>query len=413
MSAWRPHAVRMALALCLGAVGSAAWAQEGPDPPAEPADDEAPAPDDTADEAPPEEAPADETPPEQPSPAEAPPDQAPADETPPEQAPQDEAPPDEAPADPAIPEDRTEVVMDELGAACGLSVGMAGNVAPPGRGWDLSSPRGAWSLSPAVGLHCGWVGEGVARGFWLGAEAVPTLQHSYRRLGVRTSLLGVWLLGFDIPLSKGWHAGPLFAANGAAWGMGGRVRMLPVPRPGLGIRGVEARFTFMNGQNPHFQASLMVHVQHAWVGAAAPYEGPTDVPPSIGPLREWDLRVGFDLGLLMGLRLELQPGRSARLPQLALRAGLLSSLPNDTLVQPTLLAGVEAPLGGPILQLTGSLGGARRNAVWVPVVMGGLQAEIPDSVVHLHAGVLLGGPSGTPDDQALWTALDISIGWAW
>lgn len=299
------------------------------------------------------------------------------------------------------------VCLRSLGGVTGLTFGR--------RDFDFTTPgQLAWSGSPMLSQLCerigtGWKSQSVV---WIGLDAMPTLAHSYNRLGERSP---VWAEStFGIGRRFGRHTVGLGATtNFVQYGITGRwtVRLSRDER--LAGPSLELRAQVVPASDPDVRLALMLTF-------SATRMDPGEAPMTPGPrfrARLGDLRglepdgknrvkqqadaeglptyrgdtwvgFGFEAGTAMGLRAEL-----VRKPLgiAALRAVIVTSWAGSALLQPSLLASVGHRAGP---TLTGGV--TRHDGAWIPV--GGAAWTVGGTAgMRLHLGMLVGPGYIAPD----------------
>lgn len=297
----------------------------------------------------------------------------------------------------------------QTGDACAWAVGLAGSHPRPSDSFTLLTPRGAWSLSPVLSTQCSRSGAAPWAPF-AGVDLVPTLRHSYRRLGERGSLLVLARLGVDARLARSTRVGLQVTTNGAAWGSGLRWRYLPPPSQGLGVRGFEFRFDVLAGETLDLQATLLLHLHHRWVGERSERDHVED-SERWARRRRWRVASGFEMGAVTGLRLQLTPGVDGQVPELGLRLGALTNLAANLAVQPIALARADFnTLRGFDVQpqVALSAGVMRRDGKADPVA--GLAVEVENAAAPfaVHWGTLYGLHEGES-----WMSVDVGVSSLW
>lgn len=304
------------------------------------------------------------------------------------------------------------VARAQQGNGCAWSLGMAGNLSPAGRDWDLSTPAGSWSLTPVASQQCAVVDEWTNVRPWVGLDVVPFLQHRYASLGERGTLGMLANAGFTIRMAPWTSVGGHVLTNGTAVGLGARAVWLRPPRNRFAPYGIETRLQFMPGSSPDFQAMVLLHFHHRWVGEFSEAE-------HVDPHRQRGkvagrMSTGFEIGPLLAWRGQITLGRAASArgtaaPELGVRIGVLTNPFADAAVQPIGLVELDIQpwIDIPWFDVATSAGVTRRDGIFAPA--GGVagQIDVPESSVQVHLGVLVGG------GDRFWGSIDTGVGWVW
>lgn len=298
--------------------------------------------------------------------------------------------------------------LAQEGQACAWSVGTAANYAVPSRSFSLLTPEGSWSITPVLSTQCAPFGDHRWRP-WAGVDAVPTLQHRYRRLAERGSMFVLARMGMDRRVTPRSHVGLHLTTNTAAWGFGTRFRHLMPPQRRPGIRGFDFRLDLLAGERPDLQASLVVHFHHRWVGNRSE-EANLEAADWV-QARAWHAGAGFEIGTITGFRFEVTPGYVGYTPEIGVRLGALTNLFAEAAVQPIALGHVDLPLAAEAVvqpQAVLHAGVTRRDGKANPIFGAAFELDPPEVAFQIHLGMLVG-----IDEGRAWPSIDAGLGAVW
>ncbi|MCO4745354.1 MAG: hypothetical protein KC912_11245 [Proteobacteria bacterium] len=271
-----------------------------------------------------------------------------------------------------------------LAQGCVSAIGGAVGATRGHRDWDLATPSGTTlSSSPVLSMRC------AGGGFWIGAEAVPGVRHSYANLSSRGSLMTTTHFGLDIRLADELRGGTHVVTNGAVVGIGGRLHAGPI----------EFRVDYLPGRDASAVAWLLLDIH--------PIDGGYDEGIDFG----WDevdlvLRHGFEVGHFTGYRVEIGPEGQG--PLLGARVGAVSGRRSKVAAQPTAFAFMDIPLSFEgTLSLEASAGGTLRHGELQPAAGLRLVGDFEDAPIQVHGGWMFGlgdAKERTPD---------VGIGFIW
>ncbi len=285
---------------------------------------------------------------------------------------------------------------------CLRGIGAAAGVTLAHRDYDLTTPGTvAWSGSPAFTQGCLRLFDGEGNsdpGLWMGLDLVPTLVHSYNRLGERSP---VWVQGnFGYGRQWGQHlVGVQLSTNLVTVGLGVRWRFRAARAARRAAPALNVTITAWPALDPEVRATVSVDF------SKTPLADAVDAPtPPVQP------RMGFEAGTMMGARAELRFEAPVH-GTLGVRLGSLTSFSRDALLQPTALAQITVAEGDVAARVGpgATVGVTRHSNQWIPVA--GPSVELGGaSRVRVHLGVVLGPATET---TAVYWAPDTSMILVW
>jgi hypothetical protein len=334
-------------------------------------------------------------------------------------------------------------------AVCTRAIGGVGNLTFGHRDYDFTTPG---LLAPSQTLvwsqGCMRIGTSAGPGqtaFWLGFDAMPGLLHSYNRFGERSPVWVEASLGMGRRYGRS-IVGPQLVTNSVIVGAGVRWTYRFREQADRGAPSLDLKLAYYPAHDPEIRATIAVQLVSShfdprrnpmtplarrdppptpppdptdqpvpWPDSTAEWpthwdedeQRPEEEPPPVEPpppppvpepppeppavRKTWRPMAGFEIGSMMGVRVEVVWHHRATF---GVRAGSLTAFRQNALLQPTLMATMATTVPiGPSVSI-----GATRTAEqgWIPVG-GGAFVLGATGGLRLHLGALFGRDYIAPD----------------